>query len=60
MYQLAKKVFAGEDYVSPGRLQMYLQIPYSYARYILNRMIEEGFCEEQLGTWPCRVNKFIN
>lgn len=60
MYQLAKKIFADEDWVSPGKLQMYLQIPYFYSIYILDRMITEGFCEEQIGARPCRVNKFIN
>lgn len=54
-YLVACKLFASESYVSTALLQRFLAVPYSQARQILDRMIEDGFCEEQVGSMPCRV-----
>lgn len=54
MYLLAKKIFKSENSVSTAMLQRELQISYFRARYILDKMIEEGFCEPQIGAKPCR------
>jgi hypothetical protein len=57
MYARAKERFATEAYVSSGSLQRHMQIPYFRARYILDRMIDDKFCEPQEGAKPCKVLK---
>ena len=59
-YELAKFWFTDKDYVSTGLLQYFLQVPYIKARYFLDRMIEEGFCEAQVGSYPCKVTSNRN
>jgi DNA segregation ATPase FtsK/SpoIIIE-like protein len=55
LYELAKDYFSNEEFVSTGSLQRVLKISYIRAQYILDRMINEGFCGEQIGAWPCKV-----
>lgn len=60
LYLAAKRVFAREGYVSTGMLQRYFQLPYFEARFILDRMIEEGFCKNQIDALPCKVVRYTN
>ncbi len=59
-YSKAKKLFHHQEFVSTASLQRILQIPYFRARYILDKMIEEGYCEKQKETWPCRIVRKTN
>lgn len=59
-YLVAQRVFDNKEYVSTALLQCYLQIEYQLARKILNRMIEAGFCEPQIGAKPCKVLHLAN
>jgi len=55
---LARKKFSTLDYISIGKLQATLQIPYHLARRILDFLIQEQFCSPQYGAFPCRVFHF--
>jgi predicted HTH transcriptional regulator len=57
MFELAVKIFSKMEYVSVGLLQMKLKISYFKARSVLDRLIEEGYCEQQIGAYPCRIIK---
>lgn len=60
MLVLIKRRFASESQVSTAMLQRNLQINYSVARYILDKLIEDEFCEPQVGAWPCKIIKYAN
>jgi len=57
---LIKRRFSSESFVSTGRIQRYFQVDYATARYILDRLIEDEFCEPQVGAWPCKIIKYQN
>lgn len=57
---IVKRKFVGKDYISTGMLQRNFQISYSISRYILDKLIEDEFCEPQIGAWPCKIIKYTN
>ena len=57
-YGVARKKFAKQHFISTGKLQASLQIPYNIAREILDRLIDEKYCEKQIAAYPCRIFHF--
>ncbi len=55
LYLAAKNIFKDEVSISTATLQRYFQVPYYQARVVLDSLIRIGFCEEQVGSKPCRV-----
>lgn len=57
LYAVATRIFSKMEYVSVGLLQIKLKISYFKARSILDRLIEDGYCDKQIGVYPCRIIK---
>ena len=55
LYGAAINRYRDKKYVSSGSLQRDMQVAFCRARYVLDRMIENGFCEPQGGAKPCKV-----
>lgn len=47
--------FLKHKYVSPGKIQRVMQLPYLTASAILERMVAEGLATPRVGAKPCRV-----
>lgn len=59
-YLVTKETFAEKEYISTAMIQRYVKVPYYKARLILDQLIEEGFCEPQVGSHPCKVKSLVN
>lgn len=59
-YIATKEFFAEKEYISTAMIQRYLKLPYFKARLILDKLIEEGFCQPQIGSYPCKINPLTN
>ena len=55
LYKQAKDYFSKEELVSTALIQRNLKVSYIRAAYIINRMMDEGFCDKQQGAKPCKV-----
>lgn len=55
LYIETRSQFANQKFISPALIQRIMKVSYIRARYVLDRLIQDKFCTEQVGSMPCRV-----
>ncbi len=46
LYGVARRHYAKKDFVSRVALQFHFRIGYQRAKYVMDKLIEDGFCEQ--------------
>ncbi len=52
IYKIAKKEFSKHEYISTGKIQRILQVPYLTSDSLLDILVLEGFASPRIGAYP--------
>ncbi len=55
LVQKAKAKYCNSNYISTGKLQREMKMPYDTASKVLDIMVDQNFASPRVGAYPCTV-----